>query len=75
MWSPPILDYAINNKLTPFICMQTHYSLVYREDEREILPTLKAVFRLVHAVGSCLTFLSTSLAFWNWNNSKITSFS
>ncbi|KAF8234588.1 Aldo/keto reductase [Tricholoma matsutake] len=33
--------YAINNKLTPFISMQTHYSLVYREDERDILPTLK----------------------------------
>ena len=34
-------DYAINNKLTPFISMQNHYSLVYREEEREMFPTLK----------------------------------
>lgn len=35
------LDYAINNKLTPFVSMQNHYSLVYREEEREMMPTLK----------------------------------
>ena len=35
-------DYAINNKLTPFISMQNHYSLLYREEEREMFPTLKA---------------------------------
>ncbi|GJE95555.1 aldo/keto reductase [Phanerochaete sordida] len=34
-------NYAINNKLTPFISMQNHYNLVYREEEREMLPTLK----------------------------------
>jgi len=34
-------NYAINNKLTPFISMQNHYSLGYREDEREMFPTLK----------------------------------
>lgn len=34
-------NYAITNKLTPFISMQNHYSLVYREDERELYPTLK----------------------------------
>ncbi|KAF9546447.1 aryl-alcohol dehydrogenase [Agrocybe pediades] len=33
--------YAINNKLTPFISMQNHYSLVYREEEREMYRTLK----------------------------------
>ncbi|KIP06726.1 hypothetical protein PHLGIDRAFT_30343 [Phlebiopsis gigantea 11061_1 CR5-6] len=33
--------YAITNKLTPFISMQNHYNLVYREEEREMLPTLK----------------------------------
>ena len=38
-------DYAITNKLTPFISMQNHYNLVYREEEREMLPTLK-----VHAI-------------------------
>ena len=35
------VDYAINNHLTPFISMQNHYSLLYREEEREMLPTLK----------------------------------
>ncbi|KAF9441658.1 Aldo/keto reductase, partial [Macrolepiota fuliginosa MF-IS2] len=34
-------NYAIANKLTPFISMQNHYSLVYREEEHEMLPTLK----------------------------------
>lgn len=36
-----IIDYAIANKLTPFIAMQNHYNLVYREEEREMMPTLK----------------------------------
>jgi len=34
-------NYAIANKLTPFISMQNHYSLIYREEEREMFPTLK----------------------------------
>jgi len=34
-------DYAIHNKLTPFISMQNHYNLLYREEEREVMPTLK----------------------------------
>ncbi|KAJ7158542.1 Aldo keto reductase [Mycena filopes] len=29
-------NYAINNNLTPFISMQNHYNLLYREEEREI---------------------------------------
>ncbi|OJT04999.1 Versiconal hemiacetal acetate reductase [Trametes pubescens] len=33
--------YAITHNLTPFISMQNHYSLVYREEEREMFPTLK----------------------------------
>ena len=36
-----IIDYAIANNLTPFISMQNHHSLVYREEEREMFPTLK----------------------------------
>ncbi|XP_006457259.1 hypothetical protein AGABI2DRAFT_139707 [Agaricus bisporus var. bisporus H97] len=32
--------YAIANKLTPFISMQNQYSLIYREEEREMMPTL-----------------------------------
>ena len=35
-----LADYAIANKLTPFISMQNHYSLAYREEEREMFPTL-----------------------------------
>ncbi|KAG6840489.1 hypothetical protein C0991_006359 [Blastosporella zonata] len=34
-------NYAIINKLTPFISMQNHHSLLYREEEREMFPTLK----------------------------------
>jgi len=34
--------YAIFNNLTPFISMQNHYSLLYREEEREMIPLLKA---------------------------------
>jgi len=34
-------NYAINNKLTPFVSMQNHHSLLYREEEREMIPTLK----------------------------------
>jgi aryl-alcohol dehydrogenase-like predicted oxidoreductase len=34
-------DYAITHNLTPFISMQNQYSLVYREEEREMFPTLK----------------------------------
>ncbi|KAK0488591.1 NADP-dependent oxidoreductase domain-containing protein [Armillaria novae-zelandiae] len=29
------------NELTPFISMQNHYSLIHREEEREMFPTLK----------------------------------
>ncbi|TRM56989.1 NADP-dependent oxidoreductase domain-containing protein [Schizophyllum amplum] len=35
-------NYAIQNKLTPFISMQNHYSLAYREEEREMMPTLES---------------------------------
>lgn len=34
-------NYAINNRLTPFISMQNYHSLLYREEEREMYPTLK----------------------------------
>ncbi|KAK0478068.1 NADP-dependent oxidoreductase domain-containing protein [Armillaria luteobubalina] len=34
-------NYAIANHLTPFISMQNDYNLLYREDEKEMLPTLK----------------------------------
>ncbi|KAH9857684.1 Aldo/keto reductase [Lenzites betulinus] len=34
-------NYAINHNLTPFVVMQNQYSLLYREEEREMFPTLK----------------------------------
>ncbi|GJE95553.1 aryl-alcohol dehydrogenase [Phanerochaete sordida] len=34
-------NYAITHGLTPFISMQNHYNLIYREEEREMFPTLK----------------------------------
>jgi hypothetical protein len=34
-------DYAINNRLTPFISMQNFHNAAYREEEREMIPTLK----------------------------------
>ncbi|KAJ2920080.1 hypothetical protein MD484_g306, partial [Candolleomyces efflorescens] len=33
--------YALTNNLTPFISMQNLYNLLYREEEREMMPTLK----------------------------------
>ncbi|KIP06724.1 hypothetical protein PHLGIDRAFT_446424 [Phlebiopsis gigantea 11061_1 CR5-6] len=34
-------NYAISHSLTPFVSMQNHYNLIYREEEREMMPTLK----------------------------------
>ncbi|CAE6451406.1 unnamed protein product [Rhizoctonia solani] len=34
-------NYAINNNLTPFVAMQNLYNLIYREEEKEMIPTLK----------------------------------
>ena len=34
-------NYAITHNLTPFIVMQNQYNLAYREEEREMFPTLK----------------------------------
>ncbi|KAJ7108666.1 Aldo/keto reductase [Mycena epipterygia] len=34
-------NYAIKHNLTPFISMQNQYSLINREEEREMMPTLK----------------------------------
>ncbi|KAI0041444.1 Aldo/keto reductase [Auriscalpium vulgare] len=34
-------NYAIAHNLTPFISVQNHYNLIYREEEREMMPTLK----------------------------------
>ncbi|KAF8907465.1 NADP-dependent oxidoreductase domain-containing protein [Mucidula mucida] len=33
--------YALEHNLTPFISMQNHYNLVYREEERDMFHTLK----------------------------------
>ena len=57
-------DYAIANNLTPFISMQNHYSLLYREEEREMLPLLKVsrgrFQQWKYAQASCV------LASWCW---------
>lgn len=37
------LDYAISHNLTPFIAVQNHYNVVYREEEREMMPTLNVI--------------------------------
>ena len=51
MAHPPYsTDYAITHNLTPFISMQNHYSLLYREEEREMLPTLKVSTTSVSAL-------------------------
>ena len=34
-------DYAINHSLTPFINCQNLYNLLYREEDREMMPLLK----------------------------------
>jgi aryl-alcohol dehydrogenase-like predicted oxidoreductase len=34
-------SYALAHNLTPFISMQNHHNLLYREEEREMLPTLR----------------------------------
>lgn len=34
-------DYAIANNLTPFVNCQNFYNLLYREEEREMMPLLK----------------------------------
>lgn len=41
-------NYAITHKLTPFISLQNHYNLLYREDEREVYPTIKVRFRVIN---------------------------
>jgi len=34
-------QYAINNRLTPFISMQNQHNAMYREEEREMMPVLQ----------------------------------
>lgn len=50
-------DYAINNHLTPFISMQNYHSLLYREEEREMLPVCK-VYPLLDLLDICLNSLA-----------------
>ena len=55
------IDYAITNKLTPFISMQNHHSLLYREEEREMFPTLKVCARQIDPVLLPTSFDSSSV--------------
>lgn len=61
------LDYAIQNKLTPFISMQDHHNLVYREEEREMFPTLKV---WLYPSSPMNTWFRTliNIAFWSRSN-------
>ena len=34
-------NYALTHNLTPFISLQNHLNLVYREEEREMMPVLQ----------------------------------
>jgi len=65
-------DYAIQNNLSPFISMQNHYNLVYREEEREMFPTLKVrapcARRLVRALT---TQVSCAIASWGRSDSMV----
>ncbi|KAK4684651.1 hypothetical protein P7C73_g5520, partial [Tremellales sp. Uapishka_1] len=47
-------NYAINNKLTPFISMQNFHNAAYREEEREMVPTIQ-VWSSLAGVGCRLT--------------------
>ena len=44
--SAVVVDYAITHNLTPFVSMQNQYNLLYREEEREMMPTLKVCLLL-----------------------------
>ena len=48
------IGYAITHNLTPFISMQNHHSLLYREEEREMLPLLKVSPDSALDVNACL---------------------
>ena len=61
-----IEDYAINHKLTPFISMQNHYSLVYREEEREMFPTLKVCISSQCGVTQGTRRTISYAALWSW---------
>lgn len=50
-------NYAINNDLTPFISMQNHHSLVYREEEREMFPTLEVSSLVCITITSIQPFI------------------
>ena len=56
------IDYAITNKLTPFTSMQNHYSLLYREEEREMFPTLKVSSIIRPRLMTVITLLILGVA-------------
>lgn len=60
--SQAVLDYAVAHHLTPFISMQNDYNLFYREDEHEMLPTLKVCINRIcdSLLDSLLQYLDVS---------------
>lgn len=57
-------DYAITHGLTPFISMQNHYNLIYREEEREMFPTLKVIDLEYSLKVEAADFISNSSSKW-----------
>jgi hypothetical protein len=64
-------NYAINNKLTPFISVQNQYNLICREEEREMIPTLKVIFRT--DLYFCLCSVVLNIDVWSWVDSILSS--
>ena len=67
-------NYAIANNLTPFISMQNHYNLVYREEEREMFPTLKVGVAVVTRLVYTHVFIAdvrcgeySLVSTWSWS--------
>ena len=58
--------YAITHNLTPFISMQNHYNLLYREEEREMLPLLK-----VSPCSLCPWTLESGCLMFNLNHQHL----
>lgn len=52
---PMPTDYATRDSLASFVSMQDHRNLIYREEEREMFPALKARFPSSHTSRSSRT--------------------
>ncbi|MBR1375661.1 MAG: aldo/keto reductase [Cardiobacteriaceae bacterium] len=60
-------EIAIRNNLTPFTVMQNHYNLIYREDERDLIPTCR---QFNTAIAPYSPLASGHLARRDWDSSS-----